>query len=136
MSMPGFTAQRSLYRPSGRYQLASHGGGTGGQRVTSQQDLAPGAAAPAPAPAVVPQFTTPVYGLDCTTSTSGSFGAYYGNASCRGTISPGKWRVSTSCSFGFTYSSPWYYISPGELQTLSAGPCLWGVDSVTVEEAR
>jgi|SRR3954447_11415811 hypothetical protein len=116
MNMPSFTAQRSLYRPSGRYQLGLHWGDMGGQRV-------------------IPQFTTPVYGLDCTTSTSGSVGAYYGNASCRGTISPGKWRVSTSCSVGFTYSSPYYYISPGEMQTLSAGPCLWGVDSVTVEEA-
>jgi hypothetical protein len=130
MNMPVFTAQCSLYRTSGRYQLASNWGGTDGQRVTSPQDLAPGAAAPAPAPAVVPQFITHTYGMDCTTWTDGSTGY----ASCTGMNSPGKWRVSTSCSFGFTYSSPWYYISPGETQTLSAGSCFFGVNSVTVEE--
>ena len=77
-----------------------------------------------------PGFTTPYWGMSCNTGTGGSFGNYYGWASCSGT---GVWRVRTSCTAGFTYTSP-KVIQVESTQIASAGACYWGVSSVQVLE--
>lgn len=74
-------------------------------------------------------FVTPYWGMTCTTSESQSSGS----ATCTGL---GKWRVAVSCAWGFTYTSVWYINNPDQTQTATAGDCWWGVDSVSVEEAR
>jgi hypothetical protein len=81
-------------------------------------------------------FVTPYYGMTCSTWTGKdqSTNNYYGAAQCTG---DGKWRVSTSCSWGLTYKSLiWIqYQSEGPL-TLTAGNCYWGVQSFSVEEFK
>jgi hypothetical protein len=93
----------------------------------------PAASAAAPSAAVSPAatFTTPVWGMECTTFTSGSLGSYYGNATCTGL---GKWRVNVSCTAGFDYSSLWQHTWPDQTLTARAGSCYWGVSSITVSE--
>ncbi|MDQ1645767.1 MAG: hypothetical protein QOJ50_1951 [Cryptosporangiaceae bacterium] len=75
--------------------------------------------------------TTPYWGMDCYTSTSGSFGGYYGNATCTGT---GIWQVQVSCLFGGNPTSLIMINTPGLTQSASAGSCYWGINSVTVKE--
>ena len=74
--------------------------------------------------------TTPYWGMNCLTGTGGSFGSYYGWASCTGT---GVWAVRTSCTAGFTYTSP-KVIQIQQTEIAYAGSCYWGVSSVQVVE--
>jgi hypothetical protein len=76
------------------------------------------------------KFLTPVYQMNCTTTTSQDNS--YGSATCTGL---GKWRVAVSCSFGLTYTSLWYINWPDQTQTATAGSCWWGVSSVSVQES-
>lgn len=68
--------------------------------------------------------------MNCLTGTGGSFGGYYGWASCTGT---GVWAVRTSCSYGLTYTSP-KVIQVEQTEIAYAGSCPWGVSSVQVVE--
>ena len=80
-------------------------------------------------------FVTPYWKMSCTTwtGTNLSTNRYYGAAHCAG---DGIWRVSTSCSWGWTYKS-WIWIQfVGEPHTLTAGDCYWGVQSISVEEFK
>jgi hypothetical protein len=84
------------------------------------------------APATAASFTTPYFGMNCSTWVLGSFGGYYGNAKCTGT---GQWYLQVSCTAGFTYnSSTALQIESWASSTRSAGSCYWGVNSMTVKE--
>jgi hypothetical protein len=94
-----------------------------------------GLAASAASPASAATYVTPKYGMTCTTGVTGSFGSYQGYATCFTPV-VAKWKVSVSCSFGFTYDSIIVYTSDSDgWYTLSPAPtCYWGVDSVSVIE--
>jgi hypothetical protein len=91
-----------------------------------------GSAATASAQPARAAFTTPHFGMNCTTWVSGSFGGYYGNAACTGT---GQWYVKVDCTAGFTHTSPTaLQLASTITNTRSAGSCYWGVNSVRVVE--
>ena len=76
-------------------------------------------------------FTTPMWGMTCTTWTSGGFGNYTANATCSGY---GIWQVEASCSFG---TNPTSLIMSNDIfttQTASAPPCYWGVNEIKIRE--
>ncbi|MFD3330488.1 hypothetical protein [Streptomyces sp. NPDC058701] len=81
------------------------------------------------APAAMAE-TTPYYQLQCSTYTGGSFGSYYGGATCTGA---GLWKVQVDCTAGGTLYGP-SVLSFGETRSTSAGTCWWGVNSVRVVE--
>lgn len=76
-------------------------------------------------------FTTPVWGMECTTWTAEVNDRYYGYGQCTG---PGKWRVDVSCTAGFNYNSLWQHTWPDDTRTARAGSCYWGVSSVKITE--
>ena len=94
--------------------------------------LSAGTATASAAPARAAGFTTPYYGMNCTTWVSGSLGGYYGNAQCAGV---GQWYLQVSCTAGFTYnSSIALQLNSWDVGTRSAGSCYWGVSSMQVRE--
>jgi hypothetical protein len=90
-----------------------------------------------PAAAYAPKFVTPVYGMTCYTNVTGSFGNYYGSATCY-TPSVAKWKVHVDCAYGFSYDSIWIYTTEEDgWKTLGpANSCYFGVNSVQVVEGR
>jgi hypothetical protein len=96
--------------------------------TTAVTGIGIGVGAPAASAATI---TTPIWGMQCTTWTAGSHGAYYGYARCTGL---GKWRVNVSCTVGLNYNSLWQHTYPDQTLTARAGSCYWGVSSVTISE--
>jgi hypothetical protein len=94
--------------------------------------------APAASAVTSTDFTTPLYGMDCSTSQSGSFGSYSGHATCTGgTAGVGLWYVKVDCTAGGTYSDPihWEVPGPGAYTTSTAVPaCTFGINSIQVVE--
>ena len=94
--------------------------------------------APAASAATAADVTTPLYGMDCSTSQSGSFGSYAGHATCTGgTAGAGLWYVKVDCMYGGTYSDPMYreVPGPGVSTTSTAVPaCTFGINSIEVVE--
>jgi hypothetical protein len=112
-------SMRKRIRNLGAVVLATAALGLGGAATASAQ--------PARAP-----FTTPHYGMSCTTWVTGSFGSYYGHASC---TEDGYWYLRVNCTAGFSYNSPQALQDyPGERSTRSAGSCYWGVSSMQIVE--
>lgn len=86
-------------------------------------------------------FTTPGYGMDCTTSESGSFSdGYSGSATCSGGLAgAGLWYARVACTgWGAgTYADPFAHEVPGagKSTTSTAIPaCTFGVNSIQVVE--
>jgi hypothetical protein len=78
---------------------------------------------------------TPKYHMDCYTWTDKSASGYYGAANCfNGTAYPAVWQVVGTCKFGFSFESDIVGTDPGEVRTVTAGNCWWGVASVSVKE--
>lgn len=73
-------------------------------------------------------FTTPYYKMNCQTWVTGTTS----NGACKGF---GKWRMVTSCSWGFTYNSPWYIGSDFSWTYANPVTCAWGVNSITIQES-
>lgn len=103
-----------------------------GAVVLATAALGMGSAATASAQPVQAAFTTPYFGMNCSTWVSGSFGNYRGNATCSGT---GQWFLRVDCTAGFTYdSTKALQIDPRTTNTRSAGSCYWGVNSMKIVE--
>lgn len=116
-------------RNLGAVVLAAAALGMGGAATASAQ---PVSTASVSTDSVQAAFITPYFGMNCWTWVSGTFGNYYGNATCSGT---GQWFLRVDCTAGFTYDSPKaLQIDATEISTRRAGSCYWGVNSMKIIE--